>query len=156
MAGTLTLTDTVQRTFDDLFGTVNRGTDAVVRSKATLKSSEFGDTRPPVPESLLPTVADVRGVAYAEGNVQVPYAQLVNAKGDPIGNPGAGAPALGFAWSNNKELNPFRLQPGGRAPQRDSEIVIDKKSADKGNLHVGQLTRVLSQQPTKRYTIVGI
>src|SRR5262252_9603474 len=75
VAGTLTLTDTVQRTFDDLFGDVNKGTDAVVRTKATLENSQFGDTHEPVPESLLPEVRAVQGVAYAEGNVAVPYAQ---------------------------------------------------------------------------------
>ena len=34
MAGTLTLTDTVQRTFDDLFGNIYQHTDAVVRTMA--------------------------------------------------------------------------------------------------------------------------
>jgi putative ABC transport system permease protein len=156
MAGTLTLTDTVQRTFDDLFANVNRGTDAVVRSKAALKSSQFGDSRPPVPESLLGQVRAVPGVAAAEGNVNVPYAQLVDSKGKAIGNPGQGAPSFGFVWSNNSKLNPFRLQPGSNPPRSDDQIVIDKKSADKGHLHVGQRTIVLSQQPSKKYTIVGI
>jgi putative ABC transport system permease protein len=156
VAGTLTLTDTVQRTFDDLFGDVNKGTDAVVRTKATLENSQFGDTHEPVPESLLPQVKAVQGVAFAEGNVAVPYAQLVDAKGDPIGNPGSGAPALGFVWSSNAQLNPFKLQPGGAPPRTDDQIVIDKKSADDGDLKVGERTRVLSQAPSKVYEIVGI
>ena len=103
VAGTLTLTDTVQRTFDDLFSNVYKNTDAVVRTKATLENSQFGDTHEPVPESLLAKVQAVQGVAHAEGNVNVPYAQLVDAHGDAIGNPGSGAPALGFVWSDNHD-----------------------------------------------------
>jgi putative ABC transport system permease protein len=156
VAGTLTLTDTVQRTFDDLFADVNKGTDAVVRTKATLENSQFGDTHEPVPESLLARVRAVNGVAFAEGNVAVPYAQLVDSDGDPIGNPGAGAPALGFVWSRNAQLNPFKLEPGGQPPRTDDQIVIDKKSADDGHLKVGDRTRVLSQAPSKEYEIVGI
>src|SRR4051794_23291929 len=78
VAGTLVLTDTVQRTFDDLFADVNRGTDAVVREKTSLESTNFGDSREPVPESLLAKVKSAPDVAYAEGNVQVNYAQLVD------------------------------------------------------------------------------
>jgi putative ABC transport system permease protein len=155
VAGTLTLTDTVQRTFDDLFSNVYKNTDAVVRTKASLENSQFGDVHEPVPESLLAKVQAVQGVAHAEGNVNVPYAQLVDANGDAIGNPGSGAPALGFVWSDNHDLNPFRLVQG-RAPRTNDEIVIDKKSADDGNLNVGDRTRVLTQAASKEYTIVGI
>jgi putative ABC transport system permease protein len=157
MAGTLTLTDTVQRTFDDLFGDIYKNTDAVVRTKSAISSDQFGgDVHEPVSESLLPKVKSAPLVAAAEGNVAVQYAQLVDSKGDAIGNPGSGAPSLGFVWSDNKDLNPFRLEPGGRAPRSDDEIVIDKKSADKGDLKIGDRTRVLSQAPPKVYTIVGI
>src|SRR3954447_21648665 len=154
---TLTLTDTVQRTFDDLFGSIYEHTDAVVRTRSAISSDQFGgDVHEPVPESLLPRVKAAPDVAAADGNVNVPYAQLVDAKGDAIGNPGSGAPSLGFVWSDNQDLNPFRLVPGGRPPRADDEIVIDKKSADKGHLKVGQRSRVLSQAPPKVYTIVGI
>src|SRR3954469_21676776 len=93
MAGTLTLTDTVQRTFDDLFGSIYEHTDAVVRTRSAISSDQFGgDVHEPVPESLLPKVRSVSGVAAADGNVAVQYAQLVDAKGKAIGNPGSGAP----------------------------------------------------------------
>src|SRR3954452_9210072 len=157
MAGTLTLTDTVQRTFDDLFGNIYAHTDAVVRTKSALSSDQFGgDIHEPVPESLLPKVRAVKGVAAAEGNVGVQYAQLVDARGKAIGNPGSGAPSLGFVWSDNKDLNPFRLLTGSSAPRTNDEIVIDKKSADKGHLAVGDRANVLTLAAPKKYTISGI
>lgn len=36
MAGTLVLTDTIDKTFDDLFATVSEGTDAQVRAEGVL------------------------------------------------------------------------------------------------------------------------
>src|SRR4051812_8825227 len=87
VAGTVTPTHTGQRTFDDLFANLNKGTDAAVRTKATLKNSQFGDPHEPLPQAMLPQVRAVPGVAYAEGNVNVPYAQLVDSKDKPIGNP---------------------------------------------------------------------
>jgi putative ABC transport system permease protein len=155
IAGTLVLTDTVQRTFDDLFGSVYEHTDAVVRGTQPFKS-DITDTRHPVPASLLATVKAVPGVQAAEPDVSINYAQLVDTKGKAVGNPGNGPPALGFNWKDNKDLNPFRLTAGSQPPRADNQIVIDKGSADKGHLKVGDQVRVLTQKSSSTYTIVGI
>src|SRR5918994_1247748 len=53
MAGTLVLTDTIRKTFDDLFADVNRGTDVYVRGVTQFESS-FGDTqRPRLDDSIV-------------------------------------------------------------------------------------------------------
>ena len=47
MAGTLVLTDTFGKTFDDLSAGVYKGTDAVVRATATFNGPQFtGEQRP--------------------------------------------------------------------------------------------------------------
>src|SRR5215207_5821930 len=97
MAGTLVLTDTIGRTFDDLFANVNAGTDAYVRGELAFDSEFLGDQRARLDTSLIDTIADVDGVAAAEGHIEA-YAQLVDHDGDPIGNPDMGAPVLGGAW----------------------------------------------------------
>ena len=155
IAGTLVLTDTVQRTFDDLFGSIYEHTDAVVRGTQPFKS-DITDTRHPVPASLLATVQAVPGVSAAEPGVSINYAQLVDTKGKAVGNPGNGPPALGFNWQDNQDLNPFRLTPGSQPPGADNQIVIDKHSADKGKLKVGDQVRVLTQKSSSTFTIVGI
>src|SRR5215217_6184088 len=96
MSGTLVLTDTIQRTFDDLFSDIYRDTDAVVRSPEALEY--FGQTqREPVPASLLREVEGVDGVKVADGSVQA-YAQVVDKDGDPIGDPAMGPPTFGTDW----------------------------------------------------------
>ncbi|GIU86119.1 MAG: ABC transporter substrate-binding protein [Acidimicrobiia bacterium] len=156
MSGTMTLTDTVRATFDDLFRDINEGTDVVVRGVQPFES-DFGDVpRRPVPAALLPAVREVPGVATAEGLVEVPYAQIVDEANEPVGNPGLGAPSFGFSWTDDEDLNPMTLQPGGHAPAAADEVVIDKGSADAGGIAVGDTVRVLTQQEVKEYEVVGI
>jgi putative ABC transport system permease protein len=151
MAGTLVLTDTMGKVFDDLFADVNRGTDAFVRGQTVFKS-DFGDVRSRIPASLVTTVQGAQGVKAAEGSVQG-YAQLVKADGKALS---AGqAPNLGGSWGEVPELNPWTIVQG-RAPTGTDEIIIDKGSADKGNFTVGQTVKVLLKGPTQQFTISGI
>ena len=155
MSGTMVLTDTISRTFDNLFADVNRGTDAFVRSRQSL-SGQFGNTqRGRVPASLVPEIETVDGVDDAQGNLQF-YAQLVDKNDDPLGNPGQGAPTFGFNWVPNSRLNPYRLEPGGRAPTGPDEVVIDAGSAKDAGFKVGDRVKILTQGPPKEYQIVGI
>jgi putative ABC transport system permease protein len=154
LSGTLVLTDTVQRTFDNLFADVNAGTDALVRSKGEV-DGEFGTLRERVPPELIPQIEAVDGVEVAEGQLEF-YAQVVGKDGDAVGNPGMGAPTFGFIWSRVPELNPFTLEPGSRPPETPGEVVLDKGTADKGDLEVGDTSSVLTQRGADEYTIVGI
>src|SRR4029450_2429053 len=98
VAGVLMLTDTMNKSFDDLFATAFEGTDAVVGSSETIDDGMGGEVRSRVDESLL---ADVRGaadVAEAEGFVQG-YARIIDKNGDPVGNPAMGPPTFGGNWS---------------------------------------------------------
>ncbi len=155
LSGTLVLTDTVRKTFDDLFASVNEGTDAYIRAKESV-DSPFGEAqRARISADLLPEIEAVDGVAAADGNLQF-YAQLVDQDGDAIGNPDFGAPTFGFNWSDIEELNPFRLEPGSKAPEADDEIVVNQSAAEEGDLKVGDSVQVLTQAAPKTYTLVGI
>ncbi len=139
MSGTMILTDTISRTFDNLFADVNRGTDAYVRSAQSLSSGFGGPVRRQrarVPASLVPQIEAVPGAAAAQGNLQF-YAQLVDKKGNTVGNPAQGAPTFGFNWGTVKALNPYRLESGSHAP-------------------VGPDQAILTQGPPAKYQIVGI
>jgi putative ABC transport system permease protein len=153
MSGTLVLTATVGRTFDNLFASVYAHTDAIVRSHSTF-SAEGQDQRARVPESLLATVKAVPGVQDAEGNVSG-FAQLVDKNGKAVGKNGNGPPTLGGNWNTVEALNPFNLV-AGHEPRADNEVVIDKASADKTGYKVGDTATVLVAGPPQQVTISGI
>src|SRR5918995_3430434 len=126
MSGTMVLTDTISKTFDNLFADVNKGTDTYVRSAQSLSSGFGGPARRQrgrVPASLIPEIESVPGAANAEGNLQF-YAQLVDKKDDTVGNPQQGAPTFGFNWGTVRALSPYRLEPGSRAPKGPDQVVI--------------------------------
>jgi len=155
MAGTLVLTDTIRKTFDDLFADVNRGTDVYVRGVTQFESS-FGDTqRPRLDDSIVEDIEATDGVAIAEPSVQG-YAQIIDEEGEPIGDPGFGPPTFGGNWSAVDELNPFTLVEGGRPPEADDELVIDKRSADDAGFEVGDPVSVQTQAGLEDYELVGV
>jgi putative ABC transport system permease protein len=151
MAGTFVLTDTIAKTFHDLFGSVYVHTDAVVRGRAALESSTFEAQRPRVDATLIRAITGVPGVRAAEGNV-FDYAQLVDGQGRAVGKAES---AYGLNWNQVGGLNPFNLV-AGRAPQADDEVAINKAGADQGNFAVGDTATVLVHAGPQRLRIVGI
>src|SRR3954447_24475221 len=68
LAGTFILTDTMKVAFNDLYGKISAGTDAVVRQESAF-STEEGASHAPIPASVLAKVRSVPGVRAAEGDV---------------------------------------------------------------------------------------
>src|SRR5215207_6753487 len=98
LTGTLVLTDTIGRTFDNLFSDVYRDVDAVVRGEAAFEGvNNSGAQRPRVDASVVRTVAGVEGVGQAEGTI-FGYARLIGKDGEALGDPARGAPTLGSSW----------------------------------------------------------
>jgi putative ABC transport system permease protein len=153
MSGTLVLTDTIGKTFDDLFADVNAGTDAYVRGAAVVES-DFGDQRPRVESALVDVVGGVEGVEAAAGTIQG-YTQIIDPDGEPVGDPGNGAPTYGGNWIAVEELNPFVLVDGA-APAAADEVVLDKASADDTGYAVGDRAQVLTLQGPQDVTVAGI
>jgi putative ABC transport system permease protein len=154
MAGSLVLTDTIGKTFDSMFADIYDGTDAYVRGQASIKGEMGDDSRTRLDTSTLAAVQDVDGVAVAEPTVQG-YTQIVGKDGKAIGNPNMGAPTFGGNWSDTDALNPFTVVDG-REPRADDEVVIDKLSADRGKLSVGDATTVLTKVGSVPVKVVGI
>jgi putative ABC transport system permease protein len=154
MAGSLVLTDTIGQTFNTMFADIYDGTDAYVRGQATIEGEFGGESRTRLDPASLDAVRKVDGVAVAEPTVQG-YTQIVGKDGKAIGNPNMGAPTFGGNWTDNHDLNPFTVVDG-RSPRADDEVVIDKLSADRGKLHVGDSTTVLTKVGAVPVRVVGI
>ena len=154
LAGNLVLTDTITKTFDELFADVNRGTDVVVRNATTIEGDFGGETRGRIPIDLMDVVATVEGVKAAEPQIQG-YGQIVGKDGKAIGDPGQGAPTFAGNWSTVPELRAFTIVEGDE-PRTDDEMVIDKKSADDGGLRVGDRTTLLTAAGPNQFAVAGI
>ncbi|MDN0196390.1 FtsX family ABC transporter permease [Streptomyces sp. S.PNR 29] len=152
LAGTLVMGDTLRASFDTLFGNATSGTDAVVRSADAITTpGESEGVRQPVGTGLVSTVEKVPGVAAAAPDIQG-AGQLIGANGKPIG--GQGPPTLAGNWINDPRLNPYRLAEG-RAPERSGEVIVNRGTAQRGDLKIGDTTTLRTPDPV-RVTIVGL
>ncbi|MGW3144664.1 ABC transporter permease [Streptomyces sp. NPDC001177] len=152
LAGTLVMGDTLRASFGSMFGEATSGTDAVVRgADAITTPGEAQGVRRPVDTSLVKTVEKVPGVAAAAPDIQG-AGQLVGADGRPVG--GQGPPTLAGNWITDPELNPYRLAEG-RAPLKTGEVVVNRGTAKKGHLKIGDTTTLRTPDPVK-VTIVGL
>ncbi|NEA65117.1 FtsX-like permease family protein [Streptomyces sp. SID12488] len=152
LAGTLVMGDTLRAGFDTMFGDAASGTDAVVRSAdAITTSGESQGVRQPVSTELLKTVEQVPGVAAAVPDIQG-AGQLIGSDGKPIG--GQGPPTLAGNWITDAQLNPYQLAEG-RAPLKPGEVVVNRGTAKKGDLRIGDTTVLRTPDPVK-VTVVGL
>lgn len=131
VAGTFILTDQINSAFDDIFETGNERIDAVVSRQTEFDS--FEDPAPPMPESVVDTVAAVDGVDQSVGQVSA-QGQLV-VDGEVIGSQG-GAPAI-VVSNVPEDLNPSS-PIDGRLPENAGEVAVIQDVADREDLQVGQ------------------
>ena len=157
MAGTLVLTNTIGRTFDDLFATANKAIDAQVQGKVTLSDTFQGDQRALLDPGLVDQVRAVPGVHRATPFIQVlgfgSTNRVIGSDGKAIGQ-SPGPPTLFQNWITDTTLTPYHLT-AGRGPTGDDEIGIDVAAAESGHLRVGDQVHVISQFGRATYRLVG-
>ena len=156
ISGTFVLTDSISHAFDRIFTDARKGSDAIISGKSAFDvTNSDASLTPTFSESLLPKVRQLPGVAAAEGSVQTDSAHLIDKNGKVIQFGLGGAPNLGFSIANGKSrFNPLSLVKG-KWPG-PSQVVIDKETASKKHLDVGQNIGVQAQGPIERLRIVGI
>ena len=150
LSGTLVLGDATRAGFGDLFTEANAGTDALVRSSREIDVDDIAQTGA-LDASMVDTISGVDGVASAAPVVEG-SGQIVGADGDPLG--GNGPPTVAGNWVTEPGLNPYQLVEG-HAPETDGEVVIDKATAENGDLHVGDETTIRVPRPVD-VTVVGL
>src|SRR5690349_16211195 len=154
LSGTLVLTDTMGLAFEQLFGKVSAGTDAVVRTEAPYAKAEGVTTaRAPIAAATLADVRAVDGVRAAEGTVSG-YALMTDNAGRAVLS-GGGAPTVGSSLADDEVLRGDVELLTGTAPTGKHEVAIDATSAEKHGIALGSTIKVLFQGPTQEFTVVG-
>ena len=153
LAGTSVFSDTLNRTFDNLFSDVFKNVDAYVRSTQVIEADFGQEERQRISADLVSIVESVPGVRDASPDIQA-FARIIGKDGKPIGSGGQGPPTFGsvgeeFAgalWSTAE----------GKWANGPTEVVIDEASAKAGKYVLGDSVKVVAQSGSREFTLVGI
>ena len=153
VSGALVLTDNLGRSFDALFQTVNQNLDVQVRGARHVDAGQRGGQglSEPIPAAVVGKVAAVPGVRNAIGAVIEDGARVVGRDGKVIGS--GGPPRFGVGWRGEVGFVELRA---GRGPRAPGEVAISAGLAKQGNFKVGDQLGVLTLQPKRTFTLVGI
>ena len=155
VAGTLLLTESVDRSFDELFSEVNAEIDVTVRPRVAVEG-EFGEA--PVAgfdESVLNTVRGVAGVATAEGVIGDSTITILGDDGERIGPPQGGPPHIAASTVETPEFESLSVIEGSE-PVAADEFALDEASAEDAGFEVGDQVRITGPAGARTYTLVGI
>lgn len=151
VAGTFIFTDTMSKSFDDLFSSIGKGVAVDIRAKKVVEGADDDGTAAarPIPAALLETVKKVDGVRDPVGNV-TGYAAVIGRDGKVVGT--MGPPQFGGNWVEGGDY-PMKT---GAAPKAPGEVAIDEQTAKKAGYRVGDQAKILFQGPTRPMRVVGI
>ena len=149
VSGSLVLTDTIGRSFDQLISTAYSNVDVVVTGTPTTSQTGIPEAEPvpaPVLDQLqeLPEVREVYGLIVAEG------ARAVDRDGDPVSSFSG---RIGVNWVGEFGLVELRE---GRGPTAEDQVAINATLAELGDFAVGDRIGVLTREPRRDFTVVGI
>ncbi|WP_040339505.1 ABC transporter permease [Candidatus Blastococcus massiliensis] len=154
VVGTLIFTDTLSKTFNDLFESTSADVN-VTRATAFdqgLAGTGTGGTATYVPAELVDRIAEVEGVAAVEGSVQAEGVYILEKDGEVLDT--GGAPGLGISWDTEASLSPLTLIDG-RAVTGPGEVMIDTNAAEETGHQVGDTIILLTPGPRIEAELVG-
>jgi putative ABC transport system permease protein len=152
VAGSFVLTDTIGRSFDAMLRTAYDQVDVVLTGESSTVPGTGAVETEPVPAAVLEQVRAVPGVRDATGAVFVEGARAVNNRTGKVVST-FGSPRFGGNWTGEDELIELRE---GRGPTADDEVAINAQLADTGDFAVGDRIEVLTREPARAFTVVGI
>jgi putative ABC transport system permease protein len=153
VSGTYVLTDSISTAFDSIFAQTYQNTDAAITGKSAFNlGGQSSSTPPSFDQSLLSKVTALPDVKAAVG-VVTGDAHLIGKDGKSIVF--GGAPNLGFSVDPSQPaLNSLTLVSG--TWPKAGEVVVDRSTAGKKHLVVGQVIGVQSRGPVARLRISGL
>ncbi|MGW1276214.1 ABC transporter permease [Streptomyces tsukubensis] len=153
VCGTLVFTDTMNTTFDKLFAVTS--SDVTVSPKEAEEDEEAPATGRPetLPASLVEKAGSAEGVQEAIGMVHTTAVTIVDKKNKNIGATGGG-PTIAGNWTK-VDLKTFDIS-SGQAPRGPTQVMVDKDTAKKKKLKIGDPIRTITVDGDFTATISGI
>ena len=149
VSGTLLFTDTIDRTFDQMF--TSTAADVTV-SRPAPANQEVGATDSTVPASLVTRLSPVAGAASARGEVSTEELVVTDADGHQLSSSGD-APTIGMNWDPQSTSTTLSA---GHAPEGPGEVVIDTDTAAQQHFAIGDRLKVVAAPGTFSAQIVGL
>ena len=152
VVGSFVLADSLRKTFDDLFTQISQNVDLRVRSAVAFGDDDVQVQRDPIAASVLQDVEGIDGVAATEPLLQR-FAQIIAPDGEVVKT--QGAPTLGVAWTGNQELSGLTIKEGA-APSGLDQVAVDKATADREDIAVGDQIQVITDTGTYPFTVTAL
>src|SRR3954452_8202662 len=152
IAGTYVFTDTINRSFDQIFTQSAKGTDASLTPPTAIDRSNQGGTQPPVSPAVLAQVRRQPGVQDADGSV-FDVGTILGKDGKRIGK--GGAPNFIASIADQPRFDAFTVKQG-RKPQTPDEVAMDASTVKKQGWKLGDKVAIVATAPRKDYTLVGV
>ncbi|MFI0262381.1 ABC transporter permease [Streptomyces sp. NPDC017056] len=153
VVGSLIFSDTTGATFDRLFASTASDVEVAPRQDFDAPGGIGSAETPTVPAALRGRVAGVAGVAGAHLDVRVETVTVTDARNRPVGAT-RNAPSVAVNWYPT-DRSPVRVT-GGRAPRGAGEAMIDRDTADRAGIRIGDTLRVIAPPGTTSVRVVGI
>ena len=153
VSGTLIFTDTLSKTFNDLFGATAADVTVEAAAAFDVDITEGSGARATVPASVVDTIREVDGVDAVQGFVDGEGVYVLQKDGEVLGT--GGAPGVGLSWDEVQSLSSNTLT-SGRAPEREGEIALDEDAVERSGYAVGDTVPVLTPGPRIEAELVGV
>lgn len=165
LSGTLIFTSTIRASFNDLFTSVYKKTDAVVESRNE-SNRVLGNNEKVtyIPREILDEVKTVPGVKGVQGEIGIANLTVIGKDGKRI-FPVQGPPTFAYAMPTSAELTPWLLvgkNDANLTPQQtvqktlaDNEVIVDLATANAKNLTIGKSVKIVTDQDVRSFKIVG-
>ncbi|MEZ5382389.1 MAG: FtsX-like permease family protein [Microthrixaceae bacterium] len=151
--GTLVLTDTIGKVFEELFDQITDGTDSLVRGANEI-DNPFGESqRNRVPATVEAQLRELDSVKAAEGFIQA-QVTATDMSGEPL-KPSVGPPTLLQNFSDNPNFANWTLSEG-EAPVGPDQALIDAATAEDAGVAIGDEIQIAASAEPVTVTVVGL
>jgi putative ABC transport system permease protein len=152
VSGSVVLTDTISRSFEQMIATAYDEVDVVVQGQPSTSAMAMAETEP-MPARVVDQVEVLPEVDSVVAEIFAPGARAIDASGQVVSTFSVQLGSNWVEWPGDSELVQLRE---GRGPTAADEVAINAELARAGGFAVGDEIGVLTREPRREFTVVGI